>query len=91
MSGTSGTVLVPSDTDQVEQMQALITMLQENAATVQTSLQVAWMFLNACLIFLMQVRLLPCSFADVRPLVITQFTNRFPSMHPLIRRRTFLA
>ena len=37
-------------------MQGLVNMLQADAATVQTSLQVAWMFLNACLIFFMQVR-----------------------------------
>ena len=62
MADGSGSIVLPTGTtaaDQTEQMQAMIASLQDDAATVQTSLQVAWMFLNACLIFLMQVRFEP--------------------------------
>jgi hypothetical protein len=46
-----------SPEEQFEQLQTLVTTLQDNAAILQQAVTVAWMVLNACLIFLMQVRL----------------------------------
>lgn len=54
----NGGIVLPSGaaSDQLAQMQAMIDTLSSNAEILQQSVTVAWMFLNACLIFLMQVR-----------------------------------